>query len=146
MFDFLKNRGWAGTLGISLIGAVWVVTTYLHDARVEFQKGWVAQDVGFCVEVSKTVGSLTASPDQNTWNKTIGDFWQFYWGNLVLIETPEIENAMVQFGHKLKITTFEQRTTLGDEAYAVSKSCRLHIQSLMQDGWVISPLKDLKIQ
>ena len=99
----------------------------MHKTKLEFQRPWVEKNIAFCIDAAKTVGALTASYSEDEWKKTVADFWQLYWGQLVLIEPRGVESAMVEFGKKLDKTSFEQRRTLGYAAFAVSKECRTHI-------------------
>ena len=145
MFQFLKQIGWVGTLFAGVLAALWGVLTYQHKSRVDFQKPWIERHITICIEAAKAVGALTAKTEEAEWRSATEDFWQLYWGHLVLVEPPEVSTAMVKFGEKLNKTSFEQRRTLNFEAFAVSKQCRLHIEKMMEDGWKIEPLNDLKV-
>jgi hypothetical protein len=136
--DFVRDYGWLGTAIVTVAGAIWAVTRYLQNAKLEYVKDFNVKQINTFFKTAETVASLVAEVDQQKWTEHQTTFWHLYYGDLVLFENPGIECAMTYFGAKLNNTKFEGRGELGPYAFAVSQELRKFIENLNQNDWRIN--------
>ncbi|MBO4226635.1 hypothetical protein [Bradyrhizobium neotropicale] len=116
-WDFIVKYG----PGIAVIvGAAWTVLTWwdqrseqfrsdearkteaLQVALRESQKPFLERQLGFYFEAAKVTGTLATRDRQDQeWASARKRFWELYWGELGVVESPEVASAMVAFGQAL---------------------------------------------
>jgi hypothetical protein len=64
----------------------------------ESKKKFLDKQFDLYVEAVATVARLTTSPAYAERDKDLARFWQLYWGELGIVEDPEVEGAMVALG------------------------------------------------
>jgi len=136
--EIVKNYGWLGTAIVTVGGAIWAVTRYLQNAKLEYVKDFNTRQLNTFFKTAETVANLVAEIDQQKWGQHQTTFWHLYYGDLVLFENPGIECAMTYFGAKLNNTEFAKRGELGPYAFAVSQELRKFIETLNQNDWRIN--------
>ena len=146
MGEFVKSFGWLGTVAGAMFAAVWAFLTYEDQARIAFQKPIVDRTLELCFAISELTAQMVSDQDPPTWYKARNDFWTYYHGRLVLVESSELSSAMVGYGRAVAAMTPEHHETLGQNALAVSGACRKQIDALMSKGWKLDTGSILNIE
>jgi hypothetical protein len=116
----------------------------IYSIYFEAKKDYVAKLSSYCEHISDTVAKI-ATADAYP-KRLISVFWEYYWGKLVLVESRELAEAMVDFGEILEKTNKKnfnsRRMMLKNSALTVSGECR----DLITMTWKLSitPWKDLQ--
>jgi hypothetical protein len=129
-------------------GALWALYTYLdHQSevqreaarqankeaitrRLEAQKPFLEKQLALYFEAAQIAGKLvTLKPGNEKWDEVENRFWQLYWSELSMVESPAVEAAMVKVGDALsdyKQTPDNERTTsaLDDAVYELAHAIR----------------------
>ncbi|HXG23739.1 MAG TPA: hypothetical protein VNJ09_04220 [Chthonomonadales bacterium] len=128
--------------------------SFAATARKERQQPFLQKQLELYFEASQTTAVLATSHDKTAWAKAYNRFWELYWGNLSIVESPyrqkeerAVEQKMVDYGGILKETggdmsklTEEQRNQLEQASLSLAHACRDDIQetwnftSKEQDG------------
>jgi len=88
-------------------------------------------------EAAEVAGRFsTLKPGNKRWNDNENRFWQLYWSELSVIETPEVEIAMVALGdalpeYKAAPNDTEKNAALDNAIYDLAHAIRKGIES----GW-----------
>jgi len=76
-----------------------------HDAstrRIEATKPFLDLQLRRYIDITQVVSCLAASEDEAEMAGAFKAFWRFYYGELALVESPEVEAAMVAIGAELR--------------------------------------------
>jgi hypothetical protein len=102
--------------------------------------------VGAYIETSAVVGQLVAlDTSESAWQDARKRFWELYWSELAMVETPEVGSAMVDFGRQLTSLTLALD---GDQATSKNAAGRLNAAAVtvahalwdsIQESWGLSP-------
>ena len=120
------------------------VVSFFYTSYYEAKKPYLTAVFTYCEEVSDTVArirSASAFPQ-----KSIDDFWAYYFGKLVIVEDQNLSSKMVAFGNILnevnKANYTDKKKMLHSPALAVSGACR----DLIKQTWSLSivPWKDVQ--
>jgi len=112
---------------VVVAGGVWTVVTWwvaqsdeahknqraredaLRVSTRESQKPFLEKQLQFYFEAARVTAKLatlspsheatTAAPENWEWARR--RFWELYWGELGVVESPDVAGAMVRFGHRL---------------------------------------------
>jgi hypothetical protein len=108
-----------------LIAGLWIALTWFEaeiskrqtDSEIairDSQKPFLERQLTFYFETAKVTSKLaTLTPSKpvidnqdrtvvEDWSWARRRFWELYWGELAAVESPEVANAMVDFGNDLK--------------------------------------------
>jgi hypothetical protein len=90
------------TLLLAVAGVVIGVWQYRETNSEQYKKEiWSAQKELF--ELAITAATTIANGESlEAVSGARGDFWRLYWGNLAMLESRNVESAMVKFGNKLR--------------------------------------------
>jgi hypothetical protein len=98
-----------GTLLVAVVGAGVAVNEYIEARGREIviqtresQKPFLELQLRLYAEASETTAKVATLPDGTEREAMVARFWQLYWGPLSVVESPEIEAAMVRFGEQLE--------------------------------------------
>jgi hypothetical protein len=112
-----------------IVGAIWTLVTWYQQredalatvkrqtqqaheiALRESQKPFLEKQLAFYFEAARVTSKL-ATPDpragfheqpaSEVWTWARKRFWELYWGELGVVESPQVASAMVNFGNTLK--------------------------------------------
>ena len=103
-----------------VVGALWALYTYLdHQKEVtreaarqekqqttarllEAQRPFLEKQLALYFEAAQVAGKLvTLKPGNAEWDNNENRFWQLYWSELSMVESPAVEVAMVKVGERL---------------------------------------------
>jgi len=156
MLDFLLKYG---PVGVVAVGAAWTAFTWytqrsdqvLRDearqaeaSRVairESQKPFLERQLVFYFEAAKATGALsTRGPQDQEWASARKRFWELYWGELGVVESPQVASGMVAFGQTLKELEkcVDDRKTCDDlqrPLTGASIALAHNIRESIQAGW-----------
>ncbi|UEM09147.1 hypothetical protein J4G43_030920 [Bradyrhizobium barranii subsp. barranii] len=110
-----------GPVAVVVVGAAWAAFTWIAQrsdqagreetrqaeaARVairESQKPFLEKQLAFYFEAAKATAALsTRDPKDQEWASARKRFWELYWGELGVVESPQIASGMVAFGQTLR--------------------------------------------
>ena len=123
-------------------GAAWALVTFLgHEREVaneaklqaisaqesrnfETRRPFLDQQLKYYIEVAKVAGYLvTHKPSDPDWDGNNVRFAQLYWSELSIVESRDVESAMVDFGKKLDLYVRTQT----EEAHSELKTASLDL-------------------
>lgn len=93
----------------TLVTASWTILSYVEAAHREADKAIIQRELDLYTVASKTVGDLATSPKGADWDTAKRRFLGLYWGDLGMVESPDVARAMVEFGKEL--ARFEKRVS-----------------------------------
>ena len=85
---------WVLTLVTVSVGIWQFSTEQTQNNRKPFLERQL--EVGF--EAVNSVSIMATTTDREIWRKARARFWQLYWGELSVVETPEVEASMIRLG------------------------------------------------
>jgi len=104
-------------------------TQYLQtlvEAQREAKKPFYEQQLALYLEATDVTSRISEPLSEDDKRVAIVRFWQLYWGQLALVESPEVASAMVAFKNVLVDTTLtdEDRVTqLRDKTIYLAHKC-----------------------
>ena len=84
-----------------VIAAVFGFWQYSDTKTKEFHKPLWETQINTYTDVANLVSRLTNNAGSTTWEKDKNKFYEYYWGEMVLLEDKDVEAAMVNFGKHL---------------------------------------------
>jgi hypothetical protein len=88
-----------------ILGGGWTVYQYLDGrsyqlttARIEAQKPFLDKRLQLYIAVTSAAATIATSKNENDVAKAKEQFWNLYWGPLILVDDRTIEHSMQQFG------------------------------------------------
>jgi hypothetical protein len=85
---------WILTLATALVG-IWQFTVQQSQANRQL---FLQKQLELAFQASETASRLATVTDPADWEKARLNFWMLYWGPLSVVEDPQVETAMVDFG------------------------------------------------
>jgi hypothetical protein len=146
-----------------LAGATWTASTWYFERQEktaaerrlavrESQKPFLERQLAFYFEAAKVTAKLATLPPVPTGedfakHKALEDwawarrrFWELYWGELGVVESPEVASAMVDFGKALG--DVEKCADAGGDCIGKQKALEGHsislshkIRASVEQGW-----------
>jgi hypothetical protein len=119
--DESTKRSWDVWLGIvapiltvaGILIGVWQFN--VGEARkAEYEhasKLWL-QRVDTYTSVAKLAGKIASAPDEASFKHAVDDFMSNYWGDMILVEDPPVEKAMVDF--RIEVQDYLQQRSSQD--------------------------------
>jgi len=82
----------------TLLGAAAGIWQFLVQQRQANRQPFLQKQLELAFQASDTASRLATTTDTAEWEKARFNFWLLYWGPLSVIEDPDVENEMVEFG------------------------------------------------
>ena len=104
---FVKNISIL-TFLLALIGLPLGLWQYFEKAENDYKKPLWEKQLNYYLEATRATATLAALRNdtndaaQQEWQKARMRFWELYYGELVVLEAPEVSTAMVAFGKCLR--------------------------------------------
>lgn len=95
-----EERTKVGATLLSLVAIVIGGSQFIQNQRILAATPFLQKKLEWCEKAVKTVSALAVNDQPNPEDEQ--EFWQLYWGLMVLIENESIETAMVEFGEALE--------------------------------------------
>jgi hypothetical protein len=130
-----------GAIIVAIVGAVWALYQYVVTRRVEARQPFLSQQLTLYFKAAEVTGKFTVlTPNTDEWTKNEAVFWELYWSELSVVETEEVEEAMVKVGKALdaykKSANVAKKDELNDAIYNLAHAIRDSIRR----GWRASLL------
>ena len=118
---------------------LWGVIQYNATRRAEFRRHFWDQQFALYQEAAGAAAEIAMAPHIDSVKAARQRFWILYWGKLSMVEHPEVERAMFEFGQKLSecesgadTTCFahlpgRQETALRTHAYNLAHCAQLSL-------------------
>ena len=123
------------------VGTIWGqfrVTTLQAELehRREIRRPFLERQLTLYFEAAKVASQITNPLDQRERKFAVQRFWQLYWGELAVVEDPEVAGAMVAFGRELRASGDRGRNSsdLQKLGLELSHACR----SSLQKSWNVN--------
>jgi hypothetical protein len=138
---FVKNMSIL-TLLLAVIGLPIGVWQYFEKAENDYKKPLWEKQLNYYLEATRATATLAALPNrpddasQQEWQKARIRFWELYYGELVVLEAPEVSTAMVAFGKCLRDYEDEDNKcdskTLRSLSLDLAHACRTSVANSWQ--------------
>jgi hypothetical protein len=91
---------WAatGTIVAALVAAFVAVIQAIPTWRQANKRPFLQKQLEVCFQVQDVAARLASEVNPEEWEKARSEFWRLYWGALCLVESPDVEAAMVNLG------------------------------------------------
>lgn len=108
-------------------------------AQRDAKKPFYEQQLALYLEATDVTSKISAPFSEDDKRAAVLRFWQLYWGQLALVESPEVASAMVSFKNVLVDTTLtdeERATLLRDKTISLAHKCR----NSLKESWNVELL------
>jgi hypothetical protein len=117
--DLTKAVGTLITAAVAVGGAWWAVHRFFLESKErealrrdqaqkdhkiqlrESQKPFLERQLEYYFDITKVVSQLSTLPKGQGFDDAKQRFWEFYWGELSIVEDRQVEDAMVNIGYAL---------------------------------------------
>jgi len=102
--------------------------------RFESRKPFLELKLKSYLEISEIVGMLVSEqPGTEMWKAALKRFWSYYWSQLSIVESAEIEKIMVSIGDCLDAygasSSDDEHTKLQNNVYLLAHQIRKEVES-----------------
>jgi len=97
-----------------------------------------------CFRVSEAAANLAIETDPTKWDDARHTFWLLYWGTLSIVEDPDVEKAMVEFGKRIPTSPVEELTLPVSQLRKPSYDLAHAFRDLVLRSWKIKDLGRLR--
>ena len=123
---------------------LWGVIQYTTTRREEFRRHFWDQQFALYQEAAGAAAEIAMAPHIDSVKAARQRFWVLYWGKLSMVEHPEVERAMIEFGNKLSecesgadstcfaVLPGRQQTALRSHAYNLAHCAQLSLSKTWQ--------------
>jgi hypothetical protein len=135
-----------GTVIGALLGLGSALLVYWLQQRQKNRKPFLQRQLDLCFRATEAAASLASEVNTDKWDEARATFWQLYWGPLSIVESPEVERAMVALGKLVPRAKVDSptlpMTALQIPSYELAHAAR----ELILKSWHVhlSPLDDLR--
>ncbi|MEO6528583.1 MAG: hypothetical protein ABIP93_18340 [Gemmatimonadaceae bacterium] len=100
-----------------------------------FMRSVLDRQLSTYVEASTAAATLASSKSSTERDKAIDAFWRLYWGPLVMMESPEVSDAMKDIGECLETSGACMESELKKRSLALASA----LQTDYFSSWKLSP-------
>jgi hypothetical protein len=124
LFKFLQ-------LIVIFVGVGWTAFTFADTRYRELRKPFDEKQLVLYAEAGRVIAHLSMAPNVDK-DKTEAEFWELFWGQLPLIESPEVTRLMEQFctiafGSRIECSKAEHNEMV-ESAKQVATAAKAEIQ------------------
>ena len=92
-----------GATIVAIVGADWTLYQYIVTRRIEVRQPFLNKQLELYFRTAAVVGNFAIlKPNTQEWRKNERDFWELYWSELSIVESNQVEKAMINVGEALK--------------------------------------------
>lgn len=110
-------------LVVPLISLIWGGYVYLETKNLEARRPYLDYQLLLYKRTARTVAIIVSSDVPSEVDDAKNEFYLLYWGELVLVENPEIEKKMVAFERDMQADS----TKLKNSAYYLVHALRRNL-------------------
>ncbi len=132
---------------LTMLGAVvafaWALYQHFDSTRSEFRKTFWEKRYAIYSRASQAAAKIAIAPDLNLAQTERAEFWALYWGELSIVESRSVFDAMVKFGENLASLERDPASAnnLTALSYTLARACRVSLKST----WEPVPLDDIPL-
>jgi hypothetical protein len=148
MSEGWMSEGWGAVIA-AIVGLAASLFVYWLQQRQTNRKPFLQRQLDLCFKATEAAACLASTTDKDKWKKARATFWQLYWGPLSIVESPEVEAAMVAFGNKLVLLEKVANPTLPMTALQVPSYELAHTtRDLILKSWGVhlASLENLRVK
>ena len=119
-------------LVIVIAGAGFAYAQFAGNITLSLKKPFLEKQLDYCIQAANAVAVVSTAEDTEIRSKKVSEFYQLYYGPLVLFENESVAGAMVAFRKDLERQA--DRHELQSSALKVSSACRDLIASQWRIG------------
>jgi len=118
---------------ITPLGAIAVfaagIYQYKDTQHEEFRRIYWESRLEVYRELVTATSTVVNTPDSTARERAVQDFWEIYWGHIVLVEDRHVYEAMRSFGASLERAVYpDSLPALRLKSLHVGQACRLSLQ------------------
>ena len=122
-----------GRLGLifpTLIGAATVLASvwqFSTTARMNAKEPFLRKQLDACFDIAEITAKIGTTSDPAVFGAAVSRFWEFYWGQLAIVENRAVEVAMIDFGESLRrlpADAAKPAAELQPKALRIAHECR----------------------
>ena len=125
----IKVLGFLFALG-SILWAIHQYTDSIQSSNrakvLEIKKSFLERQLNLYTEATLTASKLATNETPEEFDRHYKRFWELYWGELALVESKDVEGAMVSLGKELKKSK-PDKEKLQTLSLNLAHACRLSI-------------------
>lgn len=102
---------------------------YLSTRQNEFRKTFWAEQLGMYRKVCSAAAAIAIASNIDSVKTERKVFWNLYWGELSIIEHPEVKDAMAEYGTQLNLVEAYRAApaSLKLLSFDLARACRLSL-------------------
>lgn len=133
---------------LTMLGALcafaWGLYQHFDTKRSEFRKAFWEKRYELYSRATCAAAKIALAPNVDSVPTERAEFWSLYWGDLSIVESKAVHDAMVAFGEKLsEIETAPERANgLKQLSYFLARACRESLKAT----WEPVPLDDIPVK
>ena len=127
-----------GTTIVTIVMALWTLYHFLATRRMEARQPFLNKQLELYFRAVAVVGKFAALEPikDDVWKKNEDEFWALYWSELSVVESAEVEAAMIKVGKAVKAyrqepTDKQKKKVLENASYDLAHAIRKSISR----GW-----------
>lgn len=126
----LENQVKLVTAIIALGTLVWGILQYSSTSRNDFRKTFWEHQFALYQQATSAAATIATARDIHEVDAERKAFWRLYYGELSIIEHPEVKEAMIAFGKQLNEVEAHGAglQTLRQLSYKLARECRLSLK------------------
>jgi hypothetical protein len=112
----------------------------LEEAQREAKKPFYEEQLALYLEATNVTSRIAVPLNEDDKRRAIVRFWQLYWGQLALVESPEVASAMVAFKEVLQDTSLSEEIRekeLKKHTINLARKCR----DSLRESWNVELLE-----
>lgn len=136
-----ENRLKLVTAMVAVITIIVGVGQYIYSTRTDFRKIFWKEQYVLYGQACSAAAKIAMAGSINEVPRAHAKFWNLYWGELSIVEHPNVKDAMVQYGEQLKLVEAGSAKpwSLKQLSYHLARACR----KSLAETWNPADLKDL---
>ena len=126
-----------GATIVAVVGSAWTLYQYIVTRRIEVRQPFLNRQLDLYFTATEVVGSFAIlKPNTQEWEKNESKFWELYWSELSIVESDQVEKAMINVGkalqpYKAQPADGKTKEELNDRIYELAHAIRDSIKR----GW-----------
>jgi hypothetical protein len=126
----------AGSAIAAVGAALWALFQFIATRRLQARQPFLTKQLELYFRAASVVGQFAIlKPENEEWRKNEEIFWELYWSELSVVESQEVEDAMVAVKEALEpykaSPTDKTRAALNETIYKLAHAIRDSIKR----GW-----------
>lgn len=132
------------TMIVGIVTAIVAIVQYGHTKRSEFRKRFWEEQLEIYKRTCVAAAGIATASSIALVKRECEEFWRLYWGELSILESKDVKDAMVNFGNQLHLVEAEQAhpKSLEGLSYQLARACRISLERT----WAPVDIDDLPLR